>query len=324
MFALLKLLPPETANTVALTALHYGLCPTAPAVPAQNVRYFGKSLPNPIGLAGGADKNGYALRGWQKLGFGFVEAGTTTVPPRAGNSGMRVWRVGEGELINWMGLPNLGYHVLADNLAAFRASGGMRYCVGVSLASPAGVVEDFRVMTLKLGIDADFFTLNASCPNVADHAASELDGLVAQLKAAKEGAMNKPVLVKLAPTGNMDALRKTVDVFVAAGADGFVACNTVPPAARNLLNRAPVWPERDGQPVGGYSGGQLFAISTQMVRTIRAHTGPTTPIIGVGGINSPQRAVGMLEAGASLIQVYTALTYQGPKLLTAMRRAIAA
>ena len=138
-----------------------------------------------------------------------------------------------------------------------------------------------------------------------------------QLRETKRGAGATPVLVKLAPTGNMDALGMTVDEFVKAGADGFIACNTVPPAARDLLaaHKPHPWPIYNKQDVGGYSGPDLFAISTKMVRAIRQQAGPGLPVIGVGGIDSVEKAGEMIASGATAIQLYTALTYQGPELI---------
>ena len=174
-------------------------------------------------------------------------------------------------------------------------------------------------MAQMLAPYADFFTLNASCPNVAGHGAqSALEGASAQLKAVISRAAGKPVLVKLAPTRDEQSLRQTVRHLQDAGAAGFIACNTLPNGMAALADASLLpasWPCHNGEPVGGYSGSALFDISTFMVRTIRSEAGSDAIIIGVGGIDSPQAARQMLECGANAVQLYTALTYQGAPLI---------
>ena len=325
---LLHLLPPELAHRLTLVALAAGLAPNQPAR-GHGAVLFGKELPGFVGLSGGADKNAQALSGWRSLGFSFVETGTVTLEPRTGNPGTRIWRMGDKRsLVNWMGLPNLGLEAMARNLGAFRRTKkGKEFCVGVSMASPQGIADELRQIAETLAADADFFTLNASCPNVSDHEAeSALSGIIAQLEAAVEGAGGKPVLVKLAPTRDEHALRQTVHHLVLHGAAGFIACNTLPYGSASLAADAAAlpqeWPNRDGTPVGGYSGPALLDISRQMVQIIRSEAGAGKVVIGVGGITCADDAKALLDSGADAVQLYTALVYQGASLLRQLNRAL--
>ena len=326
---ILKLLhkcSPETAHWLTLLGLSLGLGPRQKAA-GKGPLLFGKLLPGHVGLSGGADKNAEALGGWRHMGFAFVELGTVTKDARKGNPGPRIWRMKDGRsLVNWMGLPNQGVNSVARNLTSYRASAGKEFCVGVSLATPGGKVAELGEMASRFAVDADFFTLNASCPNVSDHEAEgALSGVIAQLESAISGAAGRPVLVKLAPTTDDESLRTTVRHLASHGAAGFIACNTLPYASSNLAEQGTLprqWPQHDGQPVGGYSGPALLSISKRMVRVIRAELGKDKVVIGVGGIQSVDDAKTMLAAGADAVQLYTALTYQGPKLLKTLNEAL--
>lgn len=317
---LLRLLPPEKAHALSLLALRMGLGPKQAPQGSEGI-LFGKMIASLVGLPGGADKNAAALAGWRDMGFGFVEAGTVTLQPREGNAGERIWRQADGRsLVNWMGLPNEGLEAVMRNLAAFRRSEkGADFCAGVSLASPDGKVEELREMAAALRSYADFFTLNASCPNVSGHGAEQaLEGIGAALRAVIEDAAGLPVLVKLGPTTNEASLRATVRYLCEQGAAGFIACNTIPATMAELIpaaQRPSPWPARDGARVGGYSGPALLPISQAMVRVIRSEAGKEKIIIGVGGIARAEDAQALLDAGADAVQLYTALTYQGPALL---------
>ena len=328
MHRLLQKLKPELAHKVAIAALYFGLGPKQPAK-GKGPLLFGKLLPGFVGLSGGADKNGRVLGGWRSLGFSFVEVGTVTLEPRRGNPQPRIWRMKDGRsLVNWMGLPNYGADSVAMNLANYRTKNGKEFCVGISLASPNGVASEFQQMAARFAADVDFFTLNASCPNVSEHEAeSALSGIIAQLEAIVGAAAGRPVLVKLAPTNDENALRTTVRHLVAHGAAGFIACNTLPYTSSAMAEAGYLpreWPQHDGAPVGGYSGPALLYISKQMVRIIRSEIGKDKAIIGVGGISNAEDAKAMLEAGADAVQLYTALTYKGAPLLKQLNAALSA
>ena len=319
----LSRLPPELAHAATVRALGLGLGRTSRPDAGPPARPFGKDLPNRVGLSGGADKNASALAGWARLGFGFVEAGTVTVAPRKGNPRPRVWRIGTDSMVNAMGLPNLGIEAFAANLAAYRATpGGRARCVGASVATPDGRAGEMRRMAERIGSDVDFLTLNASCPNT-EHEAPDLTGILSQIAELRDGAGNVPILVKLGPTGAAEGLDRMVDGLMAAAVDGFVPCNTATAAMGARLGRyAPrPWPDRDGTPVGGYSGPGLAGISLWMVERIRGRVGAGPTIVGVGGVQAPDDLDAMFRAGADAVEVYTAVARGGLPALDALRAA---
>lgn len=316
----LRLLPPETAHKIALWGLKHGLGPMAPADdPRLQFTLLGKTFSNPVGLAAGAEKKAEALVGWARMGFGLVEAGTVTLHPREGNPKPRVWRLGGGHLVNWLGLPGDGLAPFAASLEKFQKTPEREKLVlGVSLASPDGNLDEFRELAAACAPLADYLTLNASCPNVAHGAA---DAASAQVKAVVVEAGGKPVLLKLGPTRDGDSLKMMAEAALGAGAAGFVATNTAPFDRKDLLGSLPfAWPRHGGKPVGGYSGPLLLDTACWMIAELRA-LAPAVPLIGVGGIQSGADALRMLRAGANAVQVYTGLIYKGPKLLMDIKRA---
>jgi dihydroorotate dehydrogenase len=325
----LHLLPPEAAHQTTLWALKNGLGPVAQPDAATlqttvpKISKSGKTFSNPIGLAGGAEKKAEALAGWAKMGFGFVEAGTVTLHPRAGNPKPRIWRVGDGQsVINWMGLPGDGLAPFVANLVAFsKTPERSRLRLGVSVGSPEGALDDFRKISLAVAPLADYITLNASCPNVA-HEDNAVQAIAAQIKAVRDEAGACPVLLKIGPTRDAEVLKEVISAAMNAGAAGIVATNTVPFDKKSLLKVEPVWPQYDGKPVGGYSGTALLDIACWMVAEIRQLIGKDAPIIGVGGIQSGADALRVMKAGADLIQLYTGLVYKGPGLLEEIKAAI--
>jgi dihydroorotate dehydrogenase len=316
----LHLLPPEDAHRVALLGLRAGLAPKLRDNADLSFTIFGKKARNPVGLSAGADKAAVALRGWSDMGFGIVEAGTVTVNPRDGNPQPRCWRFGDrSSIVNWMGLPGEGVESFAANLRAFEDQPQRReLIVGASLASPDGKLAEFTLLAEECSPFVDYVTLNASCPNVAHGSNTGTPEKTAadQIKACRCGAGGKPTLLKLGPTRDRAVLERMVAVAVEAGADGFVATNTLGNADRNMAKDLSIqWPQYDGNPVGGYSGPSLLPISTWMVQVIRELVGKDMPIIGVGGIQSGGNAMRMMEAGANAVQLYTGLIYKGPVLV---------
>jgi dihydroorotate dehydrogenase len=322
--SILGLLPPELAHQTALALVRQGLVPWAAKDPESlGVDLFGKHFRNPIGLSAGADKEAVGLAGWEVMGFGFIEAGTVTLKPRSGNPSPRLWRVGgDDSLVNWLGLPGHGLEHFLENLHRYRERPQQPLVVGVSIASPDGKLDEFRKLAATCAPQADYLTLNASCPNVAGHG-SDFDpaaDMAAQVAAVVAEAGGRPLLVKLGPTDDRAVFTRMVEAALAAGAKGIVATNTVPPDRRGLLGDLDfAWPQHEGKPVGGYSGPKLLDIACAMVGWAREIGGKDMPLIGVGGIRSGADAKRLLDAGANLIQLYTALTYQGPKLLKAIK-----
>ena len=344
---------PEAAQQLALQAVALSGRPDAPgaalslrrlaarlAVPDQREgglrrKLFGCNLSGLVGLAAGADKNGTAIAGWQRLGFGFVELGTVTVRSRLGNTGPRIWRhPDQYALVNFMGLPNNGYLALQKRLQTFRAAEHRRsaaepFCIGVSLSrQPGDTLDELATMTRALQPHADYFTLNVSCPNVSSHSAvdamealstniEELQTVQQAMRVTVRGA-RRPVLVKLAPTAGLASLDAATRAFWQLGANGFVATNTVAADRRALL--PDVLQPQDWQK-GGYSGPGLRPIGLGMVGAIR-RAAPRAIVIGVGGIQSAKDAVRYLEAGADAVQLYTGLVMQGPVLVKRINRAL--
>ncbi|MCD8562833.1 MAG: dihydroorotate dehydrogenase (quinone) [Alphaproteobacteria bacterium] len=324
----LLLLPPETAHKVALWALKAGLVPPCPPDPSSlAVKILGRSFTNPIGLSAGADKEAAALQGWQRAGFGFVEAGTLMPRPRTGNPCPRLWRLAEqNAVVNWLGLPSRGPDGFIRNLKTFKENAANTMAVGVSIASAEGLPDDFRHLSALAAPYADYIALNISCPNTAEDLTSTLENLKNQVGAVRAEAGKCPVLVKLGPTDDMAFLKALVQEGLGAGATGFIATNTVPYDKRVLIKDAPAfeWPKnREGAPVGGYSGPALLPVSLAMISEIRAITGPKVPLIGVGGVQSGEDAVRLLKAGANLVQLYTGLIYKGPRLVWDIKEVLA-
>lgn len=320
---LLQAFDPETSHTLALKALALGLGPKRQHLPQGTTQLLGCNLPTPLGLAGGADKTGAALQAWADMGLGFVEVGTITPNAREGNPRPRIWRLGNGEMVNWMGLNSPGVEVVAANLQRFRQHNAT-FCLGASLANPSKVKEGLTPSAELLAPWVDFFTFNASCPNVAGHQAHDaLAPILQEVAEVIAGAAGKAVVVKLGPTDDPEALKATADALLKVGVAGFICCNTIPPDKRHLLHTPIDWPEHDAKPVGGYSGPQLLPISVAMITTLRQHLGKDVPLIGVGGVQTPADAKSLIWAGANAIQLYAGLTRHGVKLLDDIRSEVA-
>lgn len=280
---------------------------------------FGVRFPGPVGLAAGMDKNGVALPAWPAFGFGFVEVGTVTAQPQPGNPRPRLYRLPASEaVINRMGFNNLGAAALASRL---RDLGPLPVPLGVSIgkskATPVSeAVADYRSSLRLLFPYADYFAVNVSSPNtpglrgLQDRAA--LDELLGELR----GEQPVPLLVKVAPDLTDSALAELLEVCEAHKVAGVIATNTT-------IGRSGLAPADSGlgAETGGLSGRPLTARALEVIRFVAKETGGRLPIIGVGGIHSADDALRMLDAGASLVQLYTGFIYQGPGLARAINRA---
>lgn len=320
----LSLLPPETAHRLALTALGSGLYPLSRIEPTHcSNTLLGRPVQSRLGLAAGADKGAVGLRGWERMGFGFVEAGTVTRDPRAGNPRPRIWRLREQQgLVNWLGLPGQGIETFRARLARFRERKS-QLLVGVSIASPEHTIEDFRTLARELGPLADYLALNASCPNVAHSGRDSGAEMSRQVRAVVAEAGGCPVLVKLGPTRDRAILELMMMEALESGASGLIATNTLPHSLRSLYHGPDFdWPRVNGRAVGGYSGPALLEISGWMIENLRAIGGPEVTLIGVGGICTGDDARLLLGAGANAVALYTALTYRGTRGIRGILRAI--
>jgi dihydroorotate dehydrogenase len=317
--ARLSALPP------ALTALRRYFVIEAPRT------VFGIRFPNPVGLAAGMDKDGRALPAWPALGFGFVEVGTVTARPQPGNPRPRLYRLPASEaVINRMGFNNAGAEALADRL---RALGPLPVPIGISIGKSKAVpvdraIEDYRTALRTVYPWGDYFAVNVSSPNtpglrgLQDRAA--LDELLTELglasSALAERHGERPLLVKIAPDLTDQAIEELLGVCLARGVRGIIATNTT--LARDGLAAADH--ELGAEQQGGLSGRPLRQRARDVVALVHRLTEGRLPIIGVGGIVEAGDATALLDAGASLVQLYTGLVYRGPRLVREINRTLGA
>ncbi len=295
----------------------------APRVPAGGaVTAMGITFPGRVGLAAGMDKDGQAVRGLTAAGFAFVEVGTVTPKPQPGNPRPRSWREQDVHgLRNAMGFNNAGADALARRLAALRRSrGGAGLVVGVNIGknkatSPEDAPSDYAYSARLLAPYADYLVVNVSSPNTPGlrdlQSAQALRPIVEHARAGSdEGSPGRrvPLLVKIAPDLADEDVDAVTDLVVEAGLDGIVATNTT-----IAHDRGP----------GGLSGPPVFARAVEVVRRVRARAGEGLTIIGVGGISSADDAREFLEAGATLVQVYTGFVYRGPWWVARLNRDLA-
>ena len=279
---------------------------------------FGIKFPNPIGLAAGLDKNAELYNPLSNFGFGFIEIGSVTPLPQPGNPKPRCFRlVKDRAIINRFGINNQGVNTIARQIEKRPSKGIIGGNISKnSLTNNENAAADYEKAFAGLYDYVDYFVVNVSCPNVKDlchlHELNFLSGIVERLLAYRKAQQTyRPILLKLSPDLNFTQLDEIIGLVQSAGLDGVVATNTT--TGRNNLQTSPQKLEALGQ--GGLSGAPLKARSLEVIRYIKAKTGGNLPIIGSGGLMSPQDAVDMLEAGASLVQVYTGFIYEGPGLV---------
>ena len=333
----------ERAHTVAATAARLAELTRTDSLLQSNYEYendrleqtlFGLRFINPVGLAAGFDKNASLLDFWPTLGFGFVEVGSVTARPSKGNPKPRAFRLpDDGALINRMGLNNKGAEKIARRLEKLDAE--RRMIVGVNIAKthdPAimgdDAVADFCESYRLLAPHADYVVLNVSCPNTREGKTFEdPSACEALLKAiGQERARlprHVPLLIKLSPPlSERVAYDSDVEGIVELGntyaIDGYIATNTA--SDREGLQTPVDDLSKIGE--GGLSGRPLAARSTHLVRYLYRLTNGAVPIIGVGGVFSPEDAYAKIRAGASLIQIYTALVYEGPSLVRRIKEGL--
>jgi dihydroorotate dehydrogenase len=284
------------------------------ATPPAPREVFGIRFPNPVGLAAGMDKDGAALPAWPALGFGFIEVGTVTWHTQAGNDRPRVFRLpSSAAVVNRMGFNNAGAQALAARLAAL---GGLSVPLGISLGKSratdlADAVGDYLASFRTLYPYGDYFAMNVSSPNTPGLRTLQDRGhLTELLRALRAENTGKPILVKIAPDLTESAIADLLGVCLEQGVAGVIATNTT--LARDGLAAPDVLA---GEQAGGLSGAPLAVRAREVVAFVHKETGGALPIVGVGGILSPDDALRLVDAGASLVQLYTGLIYRGPGLV---------
>lgn len=331
---LLFCLDAERAHDLGLTALETayrtGLNPLLAARPAPlPTRAFGLDFANPVGLAAGLDKNGAHIDALAALGFGFIEVGTTTPRPQAGNPKPRMWRLPDHQaVINRLGFNNDGVDTLVRNAERARFGGVLGINIGKNKDTPnERAIDDYLFCLERVYARASYVTVNISSPNTQGlRDLQQEDALMrlartlreAQERLAARHGVRKPMLLKIAPDLGETELDGVASVVLTAQIDGVICTNTT-------IDHAGVSGARHAEQAGGLSGKPLFDKATSVLRGMAQRLGGKVPLIGVGGILSGADAAAKIAAGASLVQFYSGMIYRGPDLIResveAIRRA---
>jgi dihydroorotate dehydrogenase len=321
-------LDPERAHRVSISALKLGFAGTVARRADDSIlatKVWNLSFPNPIGLAAGFDKDAEVCDAALTLGFGFVEAGTVTPKPQPGNSGQRLFRLTEDEaVINRFGFNSRGLAPFVARLAHRRAHPGI---VGANLGKNRDATDaaaDYVAGIAAVGALADYHVINISSPNTpglrALQARAQIEGLLAQVQAFRHrvtAGRRPPLLLKVGPDLDEGGLRDIAEVALAASIDGLIIGNTTVSRPMALRSR-----DRDAQ--GGLSGRPLLALSTACLAAMYRFTDGRIPIIGCGGVACGADAYAKIRAGASLVQLYSALVFHGPGLVGRIKSELAA
>ena len=308
---ILNLMQPEQAHTLALTALKLLNLETGelPKYEKLNVRFCEINLPNPIGLAAGFDKDAEVIPGLFSLGFGFLEVGAVTPHPQMGNKKPRIFRLKENQgIINRLGFNNRGMNHLVRKLTSYKGTGTIGLNIGANKNSFDKISDYIKVLTYSSHA-VDFVTINVSSPNTeglrnlqSKHNLTKLVGKIMQNDAVRLD--KKPILLKIAPDLNDTELKSILEITQKYKVSGIIATNTT--TKRPNLNGSCC------NESGGLSGQPLFDISNTILAKLYYLSDGKVPLIGVGGIFSGKDAYKKICLGASVVQLYTALTYQGP------------
>lgn len=326
---MLRRMDAEKAHAATINLVQKNYAPLTRSADAQSLQttVWGLNFSNPLGIAAGFDKQAQAMRGLLQMGFGFVEVGGVTPEPQEGNPKPRMFRLAEDKaVINRYGLNSDGQAIVAARLANFKTQTDVVGIVGVNIAKNTTsneVIEDYRKGVRNLGNNVDFIVLNVSCPNVAWTKQLSADGdemskMVCAVKEERDQLLNPktPLLIKLGPDMSDETKQHMAHVATTCGIDGLIVANT-------SSERGPDLQSGYSKEMGGLSGQPIKAAALQSVRDMYKLTNGKIPIIGVGGIESGQDAYERIRAGASLIQIYTGLVYQGPGLIIKIKRDLA-
>ena len=312
------LIEPERAHQLAISSIKLGMKqPPIEDSATFSQTIFNRKFKNPIGLAAGFDKNGEVSNEILSSGFGFTEVGTVTPKPQKGNPKPRVFRLEEDNaVINRLGFNNDGMDVVYRRLDNLQKKGIIGINVGANKDS-RDKINDYVICIDKFAKIADYLTINISSPNTLGlrdlQKGENFNLLLKTISEMKKNGLNTPILIKLAPELSNDDLKKIVSGSIAHNIDGLIISNTT--ISRDLLKS-----QKHTSEEGGLSGKPLMKKSTAMIKEVYKLSGGQLPIIGVGGIFSGQDIIEKMINGASLIQLYTAMIYEGPPLINNLKR----
>jgi dihydroorotate dehydrogenase len=324
---LLFSLDAEAAHNLTLPSLRnaaaLGVTRLLPKPLSDPREMMGIRFPNPVGLAAGLDKDGAYIDGLAALGFGFIEIGTVTPRAQPGNPRPRMFRLPKANaIINRMGFNNGGVDAFVANVQASRFYQNKEGVLGLNIGKNADTpieraADDYLHCLEKVYPYASYVTINISSPNTKNlrqlQGASELDGLLSQLKNAQQRLADRhrryvPIALKIAPDIDSEQIKIIADSLIRHRIDAVIATNTT--ITRDAVQGLP-----HAEEAGGLSGAPVFGLSNKVVRALKTQLGNALPIIGVGGIFSGDDARAKIDAGASLVQLYTGLIYRGPALV---------
>lgn len=293
--------------------------------PSLKREVFGLQFKNPVGFAAGFDKNAEVFQDFEAFGFSFIEVGTVTPKPQPGNPKPRSFRLkADKALINRMGFNNKGVEFASNKLKKRKGSIIVGGNIGKNTLTPnEDAINDYLFCFKELYDHVDYLVVNISCPNVAnlrhlqdgEQLGKILEVLTTERKSYK---IYKPILLKVSPDLSLEQLDETIAAAIQTGIDGFIATNTT--TSRENLKTDKETVAAIGN--GGLSGAPIAKRSTEVIRYIHQKTSGTKPIIGVGGILTPEDAIEKLNAGASLVQLYTGFIYSGPMLVKQINKAL--
>ena len=322
---ILKFLPPELAHSFSIKALKYfNLKYDNINDPILSQHILGLDFPNPIGLAAGFDKNAEVISSMFSLGFGFIEVGTITPLPQNGNPKPRVFRLEEDKgIINSLGFNNKGILKAKKNLIKLKSSSNKNRIVGVNLGinkNSKDSINDYLFGIESFCNLANYITINISSPNTVGlrdlQLRGKIENLIKQvvLKREKIDSLTKiPIFIKISPDLNDDQLRDIALISLANNIDGLIITNTTINRPNNLLSKNKNFK-------GGLSGKPLFQASNKILKKMYNLTNGQIILIGVGGISSGSDCYEKIKSGASLIQLYSALTFSGPSLISKIKK----
>ena len=321
---IIKIFPPEFAHDLTLKLLKLNLSKkNIIDSPMLNQHFLGLDFSNPIGLAAGFDKNAEVINPIFNLGFGFVEIGTITPKPQKGNNKPRIFRLKEDEaIINHLGFNNLGTEKILKNLKKFRSSNFKGKVLGINIGknqNSLNAIDDYCYCLEKLSGFGHYITVNISSPNSPGLRDLQLRGkievLVKSLQKKQNELTNRadlPIFIKISPDITEEQLRDIALMSLANNVSGLVISNTTIKRKNNLASS-------NKNEIGGLSGKPLFLQSTLILKKMYSLTNGQVPLIGVGGVSNGKECYEKIKAGANLIQLYTALIYQGPNVVNRIK-----